>query len=72
METLTTDGIDPKELDVKCDELCRMYAKRFYTQRDAHDYLMDKYRSGLIKQIGYGLLPVKVIGKGRDWKIVLA
>ena len=69
---ITTDGLDPKELDAKADELCRMYAKRFYTQRDANDYILDKYRSGLIKQVGWGLLPVKVIGKGRCWQIVLA
>lgn len=72
MDVLTTDGLDPKELDAKCDELCRMYAIRFYTQRDALEYILDKYRSGLIKSVGWNLLPVKVIGKSRDWRIVLA
>ncbi len=65
-------GLSPKELDAKCAELCEMYAKRFYTQRDACDYLREKVHSGLLKVIGYGLLPVKVVGKGRDWRIVLA
>lgn len=72
MDTLTTDGLDPKELDAKCDELVRMYGTRFYTQRDANEFILEKYRSGLIKSVGWGLLPVKVVGKGCDWRIVLA
>lgn len=71
MGTLTTDGLDPKELDAKCNELHRMYAKRFYTKSDARDYILDKYRSGLIKSVGWNILPVRVIRKGRNWQIVL-
>jgi hypothetical protein len=69
MDVLNTD---PKEFDAKCDELVRMYGTRFYTRRDANECILDKYRSGLIKSVGWNLLPVKVVGKGRDWRIVLA